>query len=136
MNARQIKALAWVGALGLGGWLGWTIYEFVEERQVLQQGVSEEAQVAVLNDGLEARVDEEIRSVARVIVGVRYNPKQLSDFDFAFTLSFCYHLCNGVRHLFWDAGKGFELTTVYATGRAAVALSVVMTVAAWAIALS
>ena len=50
MNARQIKALAWVGALGLGGWLGWTIYEFVEERQVLQQGVSEEAQVAVLND--------------------------------------------------------------------------------------
>ncbi len=27
------------------------------------------------------------------------------------TLSFCYHLLNGIRHLFWDAGKGFELAT-------------------------
>ncbi|HUO82116.1 MAG TPA: succinate dehydrogenase, cytochrome b556 subunit, partial [Gammaproteobacteria bacterium] len=26
-------------------------------------------------------------------------------------VSFCffYHLCNGVRHLFWDAGYGFEI---------------------------
>ena len=23
--------------------------------------------------------------------------------------SLYYHLCNGVRHLFWDIGKGFEL---------------------------
>lgn len=27
---------------------------------------------------------------------------------FGFTLSFCYHLLNGVRHLFLDAGVGFE----------------------------
>lgn len=42
-----------------------------------------------------------------------------------------YHLCNGIRHLFWDAGRGFGLGAVYATGRAAVAAAVVLTVAAW-----
>jgi succinate dehydrogenase / fumarate reductase cytochrome b subunit len=25
------------------------------------------------------------------------------------TFSLYYHFCNGVRHLFWDIGKGFEL---------------------------
>ena len=25
-----------------------------------------------------------------------------------------YHLCNGIRHLFWDAGRGFEIETVTA----------------------
>jgi succinate dehydrogenase / fumarate reductase cytochrome b subunit len=27
-----------------------------------------------------------------------------------------YHLLNGIRHLFWDMGKGFELKTVTITG--------------------
>ena len=45
-----------------------------------------------------------------------------------------FHLCNGIRHLFWDVGLGFELKTVYASGRAVVAVSVVMTVLAWALA--
>ena len=30
-----------------------------------------------------------------------------------FTWALFYHLCNGIRHLFWDAGFGFELSTVY-----------------------
>ena len=25
------------------------------------------------------------------------------------TFSLYYHFCNGVRHLFWDVGKGFDL---------------------------
>ncbi len=25
------------------------------------------------------------------------------------TFAGCYHLCNGVRHLFWDAGKGVDV---------------------------
>ena len=31
---------------------------------------------------------------------------------------FCafYHLCNGIRHLFWDAGYGFELKNAYRSG--------------------
>ena len=30
--------------------------------------------------------------------------------------AFYYHLCNGIRHLFWDIGKGFELETLQKTG--------------------
>ena len=47
-----------------------------------------------------------------------------------------YHLCNGVRHLFWDAGMGFELRTVYASGRAVVAVSAALTLGAWLLGLS
>lgn len=42
-----------------------------------------------------------------------------------------YHLSNGIRHLVWDAGKGFELTTAYASGRLVVAGSVVLTAISW-----
>ncbi len=34
------------------------------------------------------------------------------------TFSFFYHLCNGIRHLCWDAGWGFEIKTLYLTGYA------------------
>ena len=30
--------------------------------------------------------------------------------------SFSYHLLNGIRHLFWDAGYGFERTQRHASG--------------------
>ena len=42
-----------------------------------------------------------------------------------------YHLANGLRHLFWDAGKGFELHEAYRNGWIVVAASVVLTLAAW-----
>lgn len=29
---------------------------------------------------------------------------------------FYYHLANGIRHLFWDMGYGFDLKTVYKSG--------------------
>ena len=52
--------------------------------------------------------------------------------------SFClfYHLANGIRHLFWDAGKGFEIETMELTGKIVVAAAVILTVLAWAIGLS
>ena len=53
-------------------------------------------------------------------------------FLFAATYSFLYHLCNGVRHLFWDAGIGFEKERARQTGWAVVAISTVMTLAVWA----
>jgi succinate dehydrogenase / fumarate reductase cytochrome b subunit len=34
---------------------------------------------------------------------------------FGLTVSVLFHLANGVRHLFWDIGKGFELRTANAT---------------------
>ena len=48
------------------------------------------------------------------------------------TWSLCFHLCNGIRHLVWDAGWGFEIPRAYATGWTVVALSIVLTVLIWA----
>ncbi|WP_169544155.1 succinate dehydrogenase, cytochrome b556 subunit [Sneathiella aquimaris] len=53
---------------------------------------------------------------------------------FGFSWALFYHLCNGIRHLFWDAGKGFELPTMRKTGMAAIVMSVVLTVLTWVIA--
>ncbi len=47
-----------------------------------------------------------------------------------------YHLCNGIRHLFWDIGLGYELSQVYRSGTAVVIASSVMTVLAWVVALA
>ena len=50
-----------------------------------------------------------------------------------FTWALFYHLCNGVRHLAWDTGWGFDLPTMHKTGWAAVILSAVLTILAWII---
>jgi succinate dehydrogenase / fumarate reductase cytochrome b subunit len=42
-----------------------------------------------------------------------------------------FHLCNGVRHLLWDAGWGFELKQVDLTGWTVVGAAGVLTLAAW-----
>jgi succinate dehydrogenase / fumarate reductase cytochrome b subunit len=49
------------------------------------------------------------------------------------TFAFFYHLLNGVRHLFWDAGRGFERTQRHASGWAAVlgAIAFTLCAAAW-----
>ena len=49
------------------------------------------------------------------------------------TFSLFYHLGNGIRHLFWDSGLGFELRTVHASGVAVVVAAVVLTLVAWAL---
>jgi succinate dehydrogenase cytochrome b subunit len=46
-----------------------------------------------------------------------------------------YHLCNGIRHLFWDAGYGFELKDAYRSGWIVVAVSLVATVLSWIVGL-
>lgn len=50
---------------------------------------------------------------------------------FGVTFAFFLHLCGGIRHLIWDAGYGFELQTIYASGWAVVAASLVFTLATW-----
>jgi succinate dehydrogenase / fumarate reductase cytochrome b subunit len=55
---------------------------------------------------------------------------------FAGTFCFFYHLCNGIRHLFWDAGFGFEMPRARATGIAAVAGAVLLTAIFWLVALT
>lgn len=50
---------------------------------------------------------------------------------FGWSWALFYHLTNGIRHLFWDAGWGFELKTATISGWAVVVLSLALTLAAW-----
>ena len=52
------------------------------------------------------------------------------------SFSFFYHLANGIRHLFWDAGMGFALDRARTSGIAVVVAATIMTVMFWVIALS
>lgn len=54
---------------------------------------------------------------------------------FIATFAFFLHLCGGIRHLAWDAGYGFELAAIYASGWAVVVASIVLTAATWIAAL-
>ena len=45
--------------------------------------------------------------------------------------AFCYHLLNGVRHLFFDAGLGFELRTARRSGWAVAIGAVAFALVAW-----
>jgi succinate dehydrogenase / fumarate reductase cytochrome b subunit len=47
------------------------------------------------------------------------------------TLAFFYHLGNGIRHLFWDMGKGFAIPQVEKSGMAVIAFAVLMTAVVW-----
>ncbi|WP_240433449.1 succinate dehydrogenase, cytochrome b556 subunit [Solimonas sp. K1W22B-7] len=53
---------------------------------------------------------------------------------FGWSWALMYHLGNGIRHLFWDIGWGFDLKTAARSGYAVVAASLLLTVAAWAVA--
>ncbi len=55
-------------------------------------------------------------------------------FLFGWTFSFYFHLFSGIRHLFWDMGKGFELKAAAKTGWAAVVFAVLLTIISWAVA--
>ena len=50
---------------------------------------------------------------------------------FGWSAALFFHLCNGIRHLWWDSGNGFELKTAYASGWAVVAATAALTVIAW-----
>jgi succinate dehydrogenase / fumarate reductase cytochrome b subunit len=49
----------------------------------------------------------------------------------AWTFSLFFHLCNGIRHLVWDAGRGFELKTGHLTAVLVIVASVGLTALAW-----
>ncbi|KAJ3594459.1 hypothetical protein NHX12_003766 [Muraenolepis orangiensis] len=51
----------------------------------------------------------------------------LAKFGLAFPVS--YHTFNGVRHLFWDMGKGFKIPHVYGSGYIVITLSVLASLA-------
>ena len=47
---------------------------------------------------------------------------------FLWSVAFFYHLCNGIRHLAWDAGYGFKIRDAYRSGYAMLTAMVVLTV--------
>jgi succinate dehydrogenase / fumarate reductase cytochrome b subunit len=49
----------------------------------------------------------------------------------AFSFAFFFHFANGVRHLFWDAGFGFEIGQANASGWAVIVSTVVLTLGYW-----
>lgn len=53
---------------------------------------------------------------------------------FGWTFAVFYHLSNGIRHLYWDTGRGFDIPTVYKTGKMVVASAVVLTLLTWILA--
>ena len=54
---------------------------------------------------------------------------------FAYSACLMYHFFNGIRHLFWDIGKGFAIPDVYRSGYAVIVLSAMSTLGIWWLAL-
>jgi succinate dehydrogenase / fumarate reductase cytochrome b subunit len=50
---------------------------------------------------------------------------------FAITVCLFFHMANGVRHLFWDIGKGFQPRTASATAWFALVFGAAAAVAVW-----
>ena len=54
---------------------------------------------------------------------------------FGFTFGLFYHLSNGIRHLFWDAGYGYDLKLAYTSGALVIISSLTLTTVTWFIVL-
>ena len=55
---------------------------------------------------------------------------------FGFSLVLNYHMCNGIRHLFWDIGHGYTLEAASRANMIVLVTTVVLTVAVWIVALA
>ena len=77
--------------------------------------------------------------------GLAYEPALFDWMSYAFTsilgkimligwtAAFYYHLGNGLRHLNWDIGKGFEIEEMTSSGRLVIVFTLAMTIFTWAI---
>ena len=52
-----------------------------------------------------------------------------------FTFSFFYHLCNGIRHLVWDTGRGLGKEQATASAWFVIGIAIVLTAAFWGVVL-
>ena len=55
---------------------------------------------------------------------------------FGFSVALFYLLCNGIRHLFWDAGRSFEIAETNRGNVIVLLGTFVLTALAWALALT
>jgi succinate dehydrogenase / fumarate reductase cytochrome b subunit len=54
---------------------------------------------------------------------------------FGFSVALFYHLCNGIRHLFWDVGMNFEIAQTNRANLIVLAGTIILTAATWLLAL-
>lgn len=54
----------------------------------------------------------------------------------AWTFCFFFHLCNGVRHLAWDADYGFDKVVARKSGVVVVVISIVLSISFWVLVLT
>ena len=52
---------------------------------------------------------------------------------FCWSWALLYHLCNGIRHLVWDTGRGFDLKSAYASGYGVIGASIALTALVWGV---
>ena len=50
---------------------------------------------------------------------------------FGFSFALFFHLCNGIRHLFWDVGMGLDVEAADASGRMVILISTLLTIFTW-----
>jgi succinate dehydrogenase / fumarate reductase cytochrome b subunit len=55
---------------------------------------------------------------------------------FGFTLTLYYHMANGIRHLFWDVGRGLDLEDAKKSGNVCVIAAGALSVITWMVALA
>lgn len=55
---------------------------------------------------------------------------------FGWTVAFYYHLGNGIRHLNWDLGYGFELEEMKTSGQLVVVFAICTSIFTWALILN
>ncbi len=53
---------------------------------------------------------------------------------FGFTFSLYAHFCNGIRHLLWDMGYGFDVSKANAGAIASLGAAIALTVLTWIVA--
>lgn len=53
---------------------------------------------------------------------------------FGWTFALFYHLCNGIRHMAWDVGFGYEISQVNRSGIVMVVIAVTLTAVTWVLA--
>ncbi len=80
------------------------------------------------------------------LLAIAYGPESYSNLQihinawygqillWAWVFSLYYHLCNGVRHLFWDIGLGFEIKTTYTSGYIVIIATVLLSAATYCLA--
>ena len=54
---------------------------------------------------------------------------------FGFSVALFFHLCSGIRHLLWDAGKGFEKSTTATSNAIVIVAALALTAISWLLAM-